>query len=522
MSRTTIEELISQMDTIPFLFIGSGFSRRYYGLPDWNGLLKHMIKQICSDEFAFQSYVSKAKLKDKKYGLYPAIATVLEADFNKKWFEDPSIRCVDEYYMQKIKDGCSPFKAETAQFIKSNSVLKEIFRDEVKLFGHISKKSVAGIITTNYDMFFEKYLSGYKVFIGQNELLFSQLQGVAEVYKIHGSVLNPQSIVINENDYKEFKEHKEYLAAKLLTIFMEYPIVFIGYSLSDSNIIDILSSIVKCKDNDKLNKLKDKFIFVDYKENYKGYDIDDYTTTFQNGKMISMKKITLSDYSIIFNALAQKKMKLPVRILRHLKDELYEYVLTNQPNNSIKVASLDDDRVSNDELVLSIGTLDTSNVIGLKGLKGITTAQWFKNIVLDDLDFDDDTLLTAAPYLANQCSGKLPVNSLISTEEQKMQYDKLYTKDFDSILSNTIRKTKPRYQHLRSMQDVFDLKLNNKEKEFMYMAYLNEEQIDLKCLESYLCSVFEDDPDILENASPGTKTNLRRLIRIFDYLKGKN
>lgn len=84
MSRTTIEELISQMDTIPFLFIGSGFSRRYYGLPDWNGLLKHMIKQICFDEFAFQSYVSKAELKDKKYGLYPAIATVLEADFNKK------------------------------------------------------------------------------------------------------------------------------------------------------------------------------------------------------------------------------------------------------------------------------------------------------------------------------------------------------------------------------------------------------------------------------------------------------
>lgn len=66
-----------------------------------------------------------------------------------------------------------------------------------------------------------------KVFIGQNELLFSQLQGVAEVYKIHGSVLNPQSIVINENDYKEFKEHKEYLAAKLLTIFMEYPIVIL-------------------------------------------------------------------------------------------------------------------------------------------------------------------------------------------------------------------------------------------------------------------------------------------------------
>lgn len=41
---------------------------------------------------------------------------------------------------------------------------------------------------------------GYKTFVGQDELVFSQLQGIAEIYKIHGSVQNPESIVINKVD----------------------------------------------------------------------------------------------------------------------------------------------------------------------------------------------------------------------------------------------------------------------------------------------------------------------------------
>lgn len=81
---------------------------------------------------------------------------------------------------------------------------------------------------------------------------------------------DPQSIVINEKDYKEFKEKREYLAAKLLTIFMEYPIIFIGYSISDSNIRDILSSIVKCMSNEQVEMLKNKFIFVDYDDKMEG------------------------------------------------------------------------------------------------------------------------------------------------------------------------------------------------------------------------------------------------------------
>ena len=309
MKEKTIKDLINSLSTIPFLFVGSGFTRRYFNLPDWEGLLKYMVSCIDSDKLAYRSYQDKVNFKDNPYGINPSLASILEKDFNMWWFDDEKIRTLDEYGLKKVEQGCSPFKAEIAQFIKHNSTLNSKYREEVTLLKNISKKSIAGFITTNYDTFFEKYLSEYKIFIGQEELLFSQLQGIAEVYKIHGSVSDPNSIVINETDYKEFKERSEYLAAKLLTIFMEYPIIFLGYSISDTNIRDILSSIVKCMKEDMVEKLKEKFIFVEYKSGYDGYSIGESTFSFDNNKFITMMKITLSDYSSLFEAIGTKKMK---------------------------------------------------------------------------------------------------------------------------------------------------------------------------------------------------------------------
>ncbi len=77
---------------------------------------------------------------------------------------------------------------------------------EVEKLRNIAKDNLSGVITTNYDCFFKNIFEGYKTFVGQDELVFSQLQGIAEIYKIHASVQNPESIVINKADYQKFHD----------------------------------------------------------------------------------------------------------------------------------------------------------------------------------------------------------------------------------------------------------------------------------------------------------------------------
>lgn len=63
----------------PFLFLGSGFSRRYLGLEDWRGLLS----KFCVAGKPFEYYLSAAN------GNYPKVAALLAKDFNEYWWAAP-------------------------------------------------------------------------------------------------------------------------------------------------------------------------------------------------------------------------------------------------------------------------------------------------------------------------------------------------------------------------------------------------------------------------------------------------
>ena len=53
------------------------------------------------------------------------------------------------------------------------------------------------------------------------------------------------------------------------------------------------------------------------------------------------------------------------------------------------------------------------------------------------------------------------------------------------------------------------------------IAHLEQNEINIDELESHLKSIFISNGNILETATSNERTNLRRLIRIYDYLKYK-
>ena len=70
----------------------------------------------------------------------------------------------------------------------------------------------------------------------------------------------------------------------------------------------------------------------------------------------------------------------------------------------------------------------------------------------------------------------------------------------------------------KSIKDIWDNEKSSYSNALLHMAYLEEKQIDVNELEEVLKEIFANRPDILEAGETSEKTNVRRMIRIYDYL----
>lgn len=514
-----LKQFIKNLPTTPFLFVGSGLSRRYYNLPDWKSLLIHFIDVVTNND-----PMGWAKYYQLCSGDYAKIADKLETDFNERWFNDSSIRMLlPELTNKVIKENCSPFKAEIASYLLNTSRINKDYEKEIADLKSLTIRNIAGFITTNYDEFLEKIAPDYKVYIGQEELIFSSIQNIAEIYKIHGSVKEPSSIVITAKDYRSFDDKAAYLSAKLLTIFLENPIIFIGYSITDENIRKIITSISNCLSNKNYQKLSNRFILIEHCDEETSTKISSHMMDI-SGHIIPMTKISLYNYSELYEALKEKQSTLPVKLLRMFKNEFYNYVLTNTPSKSLYVAGIDDERVSNKDLVLAIATPEQ---LAPKGLVGVEADDLYRDIILNTLHNSPDEILEYAYPKIIRHTNKLAVFKYLKNAKKSYPdiKEKTAVNNFDDLLNSTIKTSRNRKQITsRSIEgltknlDYKDLSTVNKIN--LDICYLNESEIIIDDLFMHLEKILKINPHILSNdTNPNIKSNLRRLIRIYDWLK---
>ena len=522
--QSKLSAYLKDCESMPFLFVGSGISQRYIATETWEELLRLFAGYAHPEqEYAYELYKEPFRHSENSmHSILPQIASAIEVDFNRIWFTDNKWKESRERNSESARR-ISPFKIEIGEHFKNKILdidsLEEPLQNEVKLLKALSQKSVSGIITTNYDTLLESIFSDFKVFVVQEELLFSNPQSIAEIYKIHGCCLKPATIVINSHDYEAFHMQNAYLAAKLLTIFMEHPIIFLGYSLNDSNIERILKSIVDCLSQTNLGILQNRLIFVEFNQHLTKSVISTHDKSFPGSKIISMIKISTNDFTPIYNTILQNKSKYPTSILRKLKEDIYKLVLTNDPKGNLFVKEFEDiGETSNIDIVAGIGII---REMGEKGYDIITNDELYKDVVLDDEKYNHRLIVELTlPRLFPIHSNSVPMYKYIKGMPEKDIPDLVKTKiktDFDSFICNSIKKDRVKYKTYHTVKDVsehvpFPKCLNQ-------MAWLDEEEIDVNELEIFLRKLFDDYPDILSHEKSTIRTNTRRLIKIYDWLK---
>jgi hypothetical protein len=167
----------------------------------------------------------------------------------------------------------------------------------------------------------------------------------------------PNTLVLTEEDYAQYQERNPYLIAKLLTLFAEHPVFFLGYSISDPNIIATLTSLAACLTRANIDKLRDRLIVVEWDP----AAAPAMTTTVVpvgHGVSIPVVRIVVADYVDVLTVLGGLERRLNGALLRQVKERLFELVRDNDPKAKIYVADLTKGRLADEvDVVFGVGAI---------------------------------------------------------------------------------------------------------------------------------------------------------------------
>lgn len=508
-------ELIASFDAAgaaPFLFIGSGFSRRYLNLEDWPTLLRRFSAGLKD----FEYYLTSAN------GDLPTVASLIAENFHDYWWHDEKFAASREKNKTKLKDKTSALRIEICNYL--NDIAQAGFTDTAfpEEIAVLSRLNVEGIITTNWDTFIEKLFPDYRVYVGQKELLFSHPQSIAEIYKIHGSSQRPSSLVLTRGDYDAFEEKNPYLASKLITIFVEHPIVFIGYSLSDKNITSLLSAIVSCLGGENLDKLRDSLFFVQRAHEEEA----SYSKTIMSieGIQLPITIIKTNDFLPVYEALDATKRKIPARVLRFCKEQLYELVKSSSPENKISVIDIDNIERSKDvEFVVGVGVATSSEQTSHYGYQGLTAIDLFKDLILEEeRNLDAQKVIEATiPLLSKNCKylpvykylRELGIGSLEEYKKGKCCIDRYIEQTPEYYKGSLYVKQYISTEKDKSIEALINT--NPPEKAAIFLPFLPKEKFDLGVVREFLA----ENIDKLDNANSNYATYFRKAACLYDYYR---
>lgn len=505
---------LEKIGTAPFLFVGSGLSRRYIGLEDWESLLRKFT-QTAALPNKFEYYKAKAN------GKLPETAKLLAEEFFDMWWKDAKYEASRGAFQAHATDRSSCMKFEISQYIGCKKYAAGADAQTDKEIELLKKATIDGIITTNWDTVLESLFPDFEVYIGQEQVLFSNPQGVAEIYKIHGCITKPNSLVLTDADYADFNSRNSYLAAKLLTVFVEHPVIFLGYSLADEDIRDILRQIAQCLTNDNIKQLQDRLIFVQRDSHNKGDSFE--SSVLQIDKhTLPVTIVRTNDYGKVYEPLGTFRRRFPARLLRQMKEHVYDLVRANDPKKKLAVIDIDDAENFDDiEVVYGVGVLPK---VGATGYTPISRIDLFKDVMAETSRYDPKRIVEETLPLFKQAKyvpcfrylregGYIAGDGKIDASKLKGRLAKAPDQKHTDFYPPA--QYQGELKEVQKCPNILGVQMRYSNNSFYYIPMLKKEQIDVEDLRKYVLA----NMNLLNASNGATATYFGKLICFYDWLK---
>ncbi len=405
-----LEKLINEK-RMPILFIGSGISRRYLDFCTWDALLEDIASIMGIDRFQLNGIKKMIESEHPDVNIYPLLASNLsermvdmigEKTLTRNDF--PNMSKKDWELMETI----DPFKVTVCSFLKDGKLTTNADRaTELESFRKLSSK-IPAVITTNYDNFLEKEIfTDFNTLVYPDDYYFSGSEGYGEILKIHGTVDNPDSIVITAKDYEKLQKDSKVVLSRLTYLLCYHPVIFIGYSLRDDEIYNLIYDLVSSLKKTDIEKIRGNIIKVHVSDRLKK-SIWKPEIIDSGNKRIEIINLEVPTPEVLFRYIDRfTPVASPIEIKRY-KDMISEIVLSTGPTSK-RITMINESGISSmtsKDYAVLFGDAGSINSI-MKGITGYDISDVLKDVLMDRKGLLDNSKPAFIEWVSQKriCSG---------------------------------------------------------------------------------------------------------------------
>lgn len=466
-----LDRLISKIrNNDCILWLGSGFSL-YAGIPSAGKLREEILKECEMEEREILNEISSL------------------ADFTEEFVQ---LRNGSKNDLYRILSSCISVPTQNYWV---HELLTEIPQFDT-------------IITTNYDRLLEtSYQNEIYPIIYNSNVPFASNKRVA-LYKIHGDIHFPDTILITKSDYTKFftKENSD-IWNKVKTLLSEKTIIFVGYSLEDQNIDYLLDNVMESIGNFR----RESFLIS---PNLREHKVKRLTT--KNIQYINMtgeefvKAVHSKIKQNLLEDIMNQKVSMDVGLPILKKYGLFPNILVNHKGATIE--SLGTNRSSTplhfnftfndaDEELKDIFDPPSFKEVEISSEKIQTMRTHYDGITIPIIE--GPFTLIIKPLPTNQSK----VDLLFKNND--LQITNAYMEVFGNSLSNML---------IKITHPFFELSISEKEKKLNFSTHKFSRLTDAKQVFDFLlCMISYEEPLTIYMVEEDKEVELNRLIQDVNH-----